>query len=252
MCRIRGLLITGTAVALVAPGGAAARELGARALHRGDHGRDVRQLQVALRRAHVARLRADAAFGARTQRAVRRYERREGLAVDGWVSKGQARGLLRRAGLPVPAPVVASPGPAASVAGVFPVRGAVTWGDGFGARGGEHQGVDLLADCGTPLVAATASVVRVRSSQGAAGRHLVLTEPSGEEVVYMHLDDVLVHTGDAAAAGQPVGTVGRTGNATACHLHLERWSAPGWYAGGAPVDPDGWLRGLPDQPVAQR
>jgi murein DD-endopeptidase MepM/ murein hydrolase activator NlpD len=31
--------------------------------------------------------------------------------------------------------------------------------------------------------------------------------------------------------------VGQTGDATACHLHFEEWSSPGWYSGGRPFDP---------------
>lgn len=34
-----------------------------------------------------------------------------------------------------------------------------------------------------------------------------------------------------------IGAVGRTGNATACLLHFELWSAPGWYEGGSAFDP---------------
>ena len=37
--------------------------------------------------------------------------------------------------------------------------------------------------------------------------------------------------------GQPIGEVGDTGDADGCHLHFEMWSAPGWYTGGAPIDP---------------
>jgi murein DD-endopeptidase MepM/ murein hydrolase activator NlpD len=36
--------------------------------------------------------------------------------------------------------------------------------------------------------------------------------------------------------------VGRTGDATACHLHFEEWTAPGWYTGGSPFDPLADLR----------
>ena len=47
----------------------------------------------------------------------------------------------------------------------------------------------------------------------------------------------LVKSGDTVTTGQTIGYVGRTGDATACHLHFELWPAPGWYTGGQPVDP---------------
>jgi murein DD-endopeptidase MepM/ murein hydrolase activator NlpD len=39
------------------------------------------------------------------------------------------------------------------------------------------------------------------------------------------------------AAGQRVGAVGDSGNASGCHRHFEIWTAPGWYEGGEPYDP---------------
>ena len=44
-------------------------------------------------------------------------------------------------------------------------------------------------------------------------------------------------TGEPVRTGQPIGIVGDTGDATACHLHFEIWTAPGWYEGGSPIDP---------------
>jgi murein DD-endopeptidase MepM/ murein hydrolase activator NlpD len=43
--------------------------------------------------------------------------------------------------------------------------------------------------------------------------------------------------GDHLTTGEIIGNVGDTGDATACHLHFEMWSAPGWYNGGHPFDP---------------
>jgi murein DD-endopeptidase MepM/ murein hydrolase activator NlpD len=254
-CSIRLFISTLLAVTCTPAGQAsAASELGLRPLHRGHHGHDVKRLQQALRRVHVARLSADGAFGQATERAVRRYERRERLQVDGRVSKGQGRGLLRRAGLhqaraAKPAASAESTAPGAASSGRFPVAGHVTWGDTFGTRSGRHEGVDLLSDCGTPLVATDAVTVTERSSGGPAGRYLILTQDDGREWIYMHLSQAAVHTGDRAGAGAVVGQVGQTGNATACHLHVELRPGPGRAGGAAPVDPEPLLRSLssPDQ-----
>lgn len=124
---------------------------------------------------------------------------------------------------------------------VFPIGGAHVYGDGFGDRP-NHRGQDLLADCGTPLRAASDASVRLADEDGAAGRYVILRTTDGRDIVYMHLSDVDVRGGESVRAGDRVGTVGRTGNATTCHLHLETWSAPGWYAGGEPRDPSAMLR----------
>jgi murein DD-endopeptidase MepM/ murein hydrolase activator NlpD len=54
----------------------------------------------------------------------------------------------------------------------------------------------------------------------------------------MHLREAaLVNEGDRVRTGEPIGCVGDTGSADGCHLHLELWGEPGWYAGGQPFDP---------------
>jgi murein DD-endopeptidase MepM/ murein hydrolase activator NlpD len=68
-------------------------------------------------------------------------------------------------------------------------------------------------------------------------------EGAGTDYVYMHLRDVAIaRTGDRVRTGQPIGFVGQTGAASACHLHFEIWTAPGWYSGGSPIDPLATLR----------
>ena len=44
------------------------------------------------------------------------------------------------------------------------------------------------------------------------------------------------------SAGDQLGVVGQTGNASACHLHFEMWSAPGYYSGGSVIDPLPYLK----------
>jgi hypothetical protein len=124
---------------------------------------------------------------------------------------------------------------------MFPVRGPHTYGDGFGVprSGHTHQGVDVLAACGTPLVAARGGVVKYKGTHPAAGNYLVIDgADTGVDNAYMHLRAPSpLKKGDTVLTGQPIGFVGRTGDATACHLHFEEWSAPGWYTGGHAVDP---------------
>jgi len=124
---------------------------------------------------------------------------------------------------------------------MFPVRGAHTFGDGFGAArsGHTHEGVDIMAACGTPLVAARGGVVKYKGTHPAAGNYLVI-DGAGTDVdyAYMHLRRPSpLLKGAAVMTGQPIGEVGDTGDADGCHLHFEIWTAPGWYAGGRPIDP---------------
>jgi murein DD-endopeptidase MepM/ murein hydrolase activator NlpD len=124
---------------------------------------------------------------------------------------------------------------------VFPIAGPHTYGQGFGAQrsGHTHEGQDVMADCGLPLVATQSATVKFAGTQALAGNYVVLSAAdSSADYVYMHLrDPALVKKGDPVLTGQPIGFVGRTGDATACHLHFELWPAPGWYTGGAAVDP---------------
>ncbi len=118
----------------------------------------------------------------------------------------------------------------------FPVRGAHTYGDGVGAprAGHVHEGQDVLASCGTPLQAARGGHVQYQGSQSAAGNYIVIDgKGTGHDYVYMHLKKPSpLKKGDKVKTGEKLGVVGETGDATACHLHFEEWSAPGWYEGG--------------------
>ena len=123
---------------------------------------------------------------------------------------------------------------------VFPVRGPHSYGDGIGAGRG-HQGADVLADCGRPLVAARGGRVYWNEYQaGGAGHYIVinLAGTGNQSHVYMHLTAPSPHRkGTFVNTGERIGTVGTTGRSTGCHLHFEHWSAPGWYQGGTFQDP---------------
>ncbi len=127
---------------------------------------------------------------------------------------------------------------------MFPVRGRHDFGGsgadfGSGRAGHSHQGQDVFARCGTPLVAARGGRVKFKQYHSAAGNYLVI-DGAGTNVdyVYMHLAEPSPFSpGDRVYTGQRVGAVGDTGNARGCHLHFELWRGPGWYDGGNPFNP---------------
>jgi murein DD-endopeptidase MepM/ murein hydrolase activator NlpD len=126
----------------------------------------------------------------------------------------------------------------------FPIRGRHDYGGagarfGAGRAGHSHQGQDVMARCGRALVAARGGRVQYSGYHGAAGNYIVIDgSATGTDYGYMHLAEPSpFRKGDRVYTGQRIGSVGRTGNATACHLHFELWTAPGWYEGGHPFDP---------------
>lgn len=126
----------------------------------------------------------------------------------------------------------------------FPVLGAHEFSLGagrFGAprSGHTHQGQDVMAECGTPLVAARGGTVQYSEYEANAGNYVVIDgKGTPYDFMYAHLAEPSpLHEGDTVRTGQPIGIVGETGDAQGCHLHFEIWSAPGWYEGGSPFDP---------------
>lgn len=127
---------------------------------------------------------------------------------------------------------------------VFPVRAPHAYGDGLGAGRG-HQGQDILAECGKRIVAARSGRVRVKDYQASGAGNFVVVRRAGKgtDDVYMHMKRrVAVREGERVEPGELIGRVGSTGRSTACHLHFEIWSTPGWYEGGDPRDPEPKLR----------
>jgi len=107
---------------------------------------------------------------------------------------------------------------------VCPIAGRSRFVDDFGQpRGGgrSHQGIDLLAPRGTPIVAPVAGVVR-RHDQRRGGIALYLRGDDGLTYYFAHLDGVAAPDG-RVRLGQHIGSVGDTGNARGgpVHLHFE-------------------------------
>ena len=124
----------------------------------------------------------------------------------------------------------------------FPVEGVgpgAIWsffGDGRDAGLRVHEGIDIFAPRGTPLLAASDALVRTVGVRDRGGNVVSLHDEERDLLLYYaHLEEQLVEQGERVTAGQVIGTVGNTGNAitTPPHLHI------GVYQGSwrAAVDP---------------
>ena len=207
----------------------------------GSSGAAVRDLQRELRRRGM-RIVVDGAFGPATKRAVKRIQKRFKMRVTG---VADAR-LLKKLGLQVrttadaTAPVQPTVLPGRSpYLDVFPVAGDYTYSDDYGAprHQGSHEGVDIMADRGTPVVAVVNGTVErlTRTETGLGGIYVWLQRADGTEYYFAHLDSIAagLEAGQKVSAGQVIGAVGNTGDARygATHLHFEI------RPGGSPTDP---------------
>ncbi len=103
---------------------------------------------------------------------------------------------------------------------LWPVEGPVT--STYGRRrSGWHRGIDIKADRGNVIFAAAAGVVVAAGVEPRYGRVVKIEHEDGFLTVYAHNEENLVEIGMRVSAGDPIATLGRTGRATAHHLHFE-------------------------------
>ncbi|MFC5462736.1 M23 family metallopeptidase [Massilia niabensis] len=124
------------------------------------------------------------------------------------------------------------------VRGVAPRALADTWG---GARGGgrKHEGIDIFARRGTPVISATEGIVMRVGSNRLGGQVVWVLGPGGQRHYYAHLDSYAdIEIGQRVRPGTILGYVGTTGNAagTPPHLHY------GIYEAGGAINPYPLLR----------
>ena len=98
------------------------------------------------------------------------------------------------------------------------------WGWRYSQRRGAwrmHTGVDLAADEGTPVLAASAGRVLLVESISGYGTTVLLDHGAGWQTLYAHLLSTSVATGQRLNQGEVLGAVGMTGSASGPHLHFE-------------------------------
>lgn len=103
---------------------------------------------------------------------------------------------------------------------VWPL-GNVDISSGFRHPRPTHQGIDLRAPRGTPIHAARAGRVTFVGRQSGFGNLVIIEHEDGLQSWYAHNDRNLVEVGKWVEQGQAIARVGRSGNATGYHLHME-------------------------------
>ena len=114
----------------------------------------------------------------------------------------------------------------ASTPSVWPTRGVKT--SGFGYRISPftnkkvfHNGIDVAAREGTPVISPADGVVKVTKTESTYGNLVVIDHGYGLETKFGHLHSFLVEPGQKVRRGDKIGYVGNTGKSTGSHLHYE-------------------------------
>jgi murein DD-endopeptidase MepM/ murein hydrolase activator NlpD len=123
---------------------------------------------------------------------------------------------------------------------LYPLPAPVPITSGFGVRihpisGASefHQGVDLGASMGTPVLAAFSGQILVAGPTGGLGNAVAIGHGSSQRTRYGHMSKVAVTVGQVVKQGEVIGYVGSTGESTGPHLHFELWNrspASDWVA----------------------
>lgn len=188
-----------------------------------------KEIKEQIRQAEEAARKATEAKAAQEAQAQATQEKQS--SGGSGISIGQASKV--QAAEPKQAPSISAP---TSSGFIRPAAGTFT--SGFGPRWGtNHNGIDIAAATGTPIVAAASGTV-VASTFGSPGNYnrygnviVIRHNINGKTIdtLYAHLNSRSVSVGQTVSQGQTIGAMGSTGDSTGPHLHFE--IHPGGYDG---------------------
>jgi len=93
--------------------------------------------------------------------------------------------------------------------------------DPIAGVGAMHEGMDFVADQGTPVVASAGGVVLTAEYHPQYGKMIVVDHGNDFSSVYAHLSKISIKVGQIIKRGQLIGASGNTGRSTGPHLHFE-------------------------------
>lgn len=174
------------------------------------------------------------------------------ISIPGGTSQTAAAQPATPAPRPAGPIVPSTPAPGASdVAtlgrGLFrwPVDGEIVGRFGPSASGQRNDGINVAGSAGAPVLAAAAGeVAYTGNSIPGFGNLVLIRHPGGWVTAYGHLQSSSVAMRQTVTQGQPIGTLGMTGNVTSPQLHFEIRYAPTARDRARPVDP---LQLLPER-----
>ena len=195
--------------------------------------RDNRAIRLAASRSDLA--------GLRSQEQVLEADSQQLAATISRIEREQAaaREAERQEAAAAPAATSATAATAATAAPwaggwVWPVNGTVT--SEYGYRWGRmHEGIDIAAPTGTPLLAARGGIVTFAGTMSGYGYVTLIDHGGGFVTAYAHQNRLIAMAGQRVAQGQQIGEVGSTGRSTGPHVHFEI------RLGGSPRNPRTYL-----------
>lgn len=103
---------------------------------------------------------------------------------------------------------------------IWPAKGTLS--SGYGWRWGRmHEGIDIAAPTGTPIVAAAPGVISFAGWNSGYGYLVEIKHPDKSLTLYAHNSQILVQEGQTVAQGELIAKMGSTGRSTGPHLHFE-------------------------------